>query len=150
VSSGCIRLTNDDIVDLYGRVQVGTRSWCFDAASWRRPGDQQSTPGRAGARAGEAGRAAEAPPPRAQAPRYRNPRAPAAAAKADTSSKRHDGARRARRSRRPLRSPRPPTSWRNKAGARLGRRAVVAADRSVAGMLPRRCSTQVPINRMAL
>ena len=25
VSSGCIRLTNDDIVDLYGRVQVGTR-----------------------------------------------------------------------------------------------------------------------------
>ncbi|HEY7297283.1 MAG TPA: L,D-transpeptidase [Xanthobacteraceae bacterium] len=25
VSSGCIRLTNDDIADLYGRVQVGTR-----------------------------------------------------------------------------------------------------------------------------
>lgn len=25
VSSGCIRLTNDDIVDLYGRVQVGAR-----------------------------------------------------------------------------------------------------------------------------
>jgi lipoprotein-anchoring transpeptidase ErfK/SrfK len=25
VSSGCIRLTNDDIMDLYGRVQVGTR-----------------------------------------------------------------------------------------------------------------------------
>jgi lipoprotein-anchoring transpeptidase ErfK/SrfK len=25
VSSGCIRLTNEDIVDLYGRVQVGTR-----------------------------------------------------------------------------------------------------------------------------
>ena len=25
VSSGCIRLTNDDIVDLHGRVQVGTR-----------------------------------------------------------------------------------------------------------------------------
>jgi hypothetical protein len=25
VSSGCIRLTNDDITDLYGRVQVGTR-----------------------------------------------------------------------------------------------------------------------------
>ncbi|MGC2220344.1 MAG: L,D-transpeptidase, partial [Pseudolabrys sp.] len=25
VSSGCVRLTNEDIVDLYGRVQVGTR-----------------------------------------------------------------------------------------------------------------------------
>ncbi len=25
VSSGCIRLTNDDVVDLYGRVRVGTR-----------------------------------------------------------------------------------------------------------------------------
>jgi len=25
VSSGCIRLTNDDIQDLYSRVQVGTR-----------------------------------------------------------------------------------------------------------------------------
>ena len=25
VSSGCIRLTNDDVTDLYGRVQVGTR-----------------------------------------------------------------------------------------------------------------------------
>jgi lipoprotein-anchoring transpeptidase ErfK/SrfK len=25
VSSGCIRLTNDDIADLYSRVQVGTR-----------------------------------------------------------------------------------------------------------------------------
>jgi hypothetical protein len=25
VSSGCIRLTNEDISDLYGRVQVGTR-----------------------------------------------------------------------------------------------------------------------------
>jgi lipoprotein-anchoring transpeptidase ErfK/SrfK len=25
VSSGCIRLTNEDIIDLYGRVQVGTR-----------------------------------------------------------------------------------------------------------------------------
>jgi lipoprotein-anchoring transpeptidase ErfK/SrfK len=25
VSSGCIRLTNDDVTDLFGRVQVGTR-----------------------------------------------------------------------------------------------------------------------------
>jgi hypothetical protein len=25
VSSGCIRLTNEDVADLYGRVQVGTR-----------------------------------------------------------------------------------------------------------------------------
>jgi lipoprotein-anchoring transpeptidase ErfK/SrfK len=25
VSSGCIRMTNDDVVDLYGRVKVGTR-----------------------------------------------------------------------------------------------------------------------------
>ena len=25
MSSGCIRLTNEDITDLYGRIQVGTR-----------------------------------------------------------------------------------------------------------------------------
>ena len=25
VSSGCIRMTNDDVVDLYNRVKVGTR-----------------------------------------------------------------------------------------------------------------------------
>jgi lipoprotein-anchoring transpeptidase ErfK/SrfK len=25
VSSGCIRMTNDDVVDLYDRVKVGTR-----------------------------------------------------------------------------------------------------------------------------
>ena len=25
VSSGCIRMTNDDVVDLYNRVRVGTR-----------------------------------------------------------------------------------------------------------------------------
>jgi lipoprotein-anchoring transpeptidase ErfK/SrfK len=25
VSSGCIRLTNEDVIDLYGRVGVGTR-----------------------------------------------------------------------------------------------------------------------------
>ena len=25
VSSGCFRLTNDDVTDLYGRVRVGTR-----------------------------------------------------------------------------------------------------------------------------
>jgi lipoprotein-anchoring transpeptidase ErfK/SrfK len=25
VSSGCIRLTNDDVIDLFGRVQVGTK-----------------------------------------------------------------------------------------------------------------------------
>jgi L,D-transpeptidase catalytic domain len=25
VSSGCIRLTNDDVVDLYSRVNVGTK-----------------------------------------------------------------------------------------------------------------------------
>jgi lipoprotein-anchoring transpeptidase ErfK/SrfK len=25
VSSGCIRMTNDDVVDLYQRVQIGTR-----------------------------------------------------------------------------------------------------------------------------
>ena len=25
VSSGCIRLTNDDVTDLFGRVRVGTR-----------------------------------------------------------------------------------------------------------------------------
>jgi lipoprotein-anchoring transpeptidase ErfK/SrfK len=25
VSSGCIRMTNDDVIDLYNRVRVGTR-----------------------------------------------------------------------------------------------------------------------------
>jgi len=25
VSSGCIRMLNDDVVDLYGRVRIGTR-----------------------------------------------------------------------------------------------------------------------------
>jgi lipoprotein-anchoring transpeptidase ErfK/SrfK len=33
VSSGCIRLTNDDIADLYGRIQVGTRVVVLPAKS---------------------------------------------------------------------------------------------------------------------
>ena len=34
ISSGCIRMTNEDVIDLYNRVKVGThRWWC-----WRRAG----------------------------------------------------------------------------------------------------------------
>ena len=28
VSSGCIRLTNEDVEDLYSRVQIGAKVWC--------------------------------------------------------------------------------------------------------------------------
>jgi lipoprotein-anchoring transpeptidase ErfK/SrfK len=52
VSSGCIRLANDDIVDLYGRVQVGTRVVVLPAT----PPDsvQAATPARS----------TDSPPPR--------------------------------------------------------------------------------------
>jgi lipoprotein-anchoring transpeptidase ErfK/SrfK len=40
VSSGCIRLTNEDIVDLYGRVQVGTRVVVLPGTQ---PGSVQAT-----------------------------------------------------------------------------------------------------------
>lgn len=29
VSSGCIRMMNQDIIDLYNRVRSDPRSWCF-------------------------------------------------------------------------------------------------------------------------
>jgi lipoprotein-anchoring transpeptidase ErfK/SrfK len=101
VSSGCIRLTNDDIMDLYGRVQVGTRVVVL-------PGKQQ--PG--SVQAGPTPRPTESAPPRprpkpavaekpaaASAPGSPPPAlpaqsspAPAAAAKADTPSKVPTGA----------------------------------------------------------
>ena len=37
VSSGCIRLTNDDVVDLYERVKVGAKVIVLPAAAARRP-----------------------------------------------------------------------------------------------------------------
>ena len=37
VSSGCIRLTNDDIVDLYDRVKVGAKVIVLPSAATRRP-----------------------------------------------------------------------------------------------------------------
>jgi lipoprotein-anchoring transpeptidase ErfK/SrfK len=40
VSSGCIRLTNDDIVDLYGRIHIGTRVVVLPGAQ---PGSVQAT-----------------------------------------------------------------------------------------------------------
>jgi lipoprotein-anchoring transpeptidase ErfK/SrfK len=40
VSSGCIRLTNEDIADLYGQVQVGTRVVVLPGTS---PGSAQAT-----------------------------------------------------------------------------------------------------------
>ena len=38
VSSGCIRLTNDDVADLYGRVNVGTKVVVMPASGHRRAG----------------------------------------------------------------------------------------------------------------
>jgi lipoprotein-anchoring transpeptidase ErfK/SrfK len=52
VSSGCIRLANDDIVDLYGRVQVGTRVVVLPAT----PPDS--------VQAATTARSADSPPPR--------------------------------------------------------------------------------------
>jgi lipoprotein-anchoring transpeptidase ErfK/SrfK len=70
VSSGCIRLTNDDIVDLYGRVHIGTRVVVLPG---RQPGSFQAT---ASPRPKE-----PAPPPRPKAAAAEKPAAtPAAAA----------------------------------------------------------------------
>ena len=37
VSAGCIRLTNEDVSDLYNRVPVGAKWWCCPRAASRRP-----------------------------------------------------------------------------------------------------------------
>jgi lipoprotein-anchoring transpeptidase ErfK/SrfK len=72
VSSGCIRLTNDDITDLYGRVQVGTRvvvlpgtqPGAVQAATNPRPVEPTSRPrAKAGAAEKPAARASAAPAP---------------------------------------------------------------------------------------
>jgi lipoprotein-anchoring transpeptidase ErfK/SrfK len=57
VSSGCIRLTNDDVTDLYGRVQVGTRVVVLKAT----PPDS--------VRATKTGRSTESAPPPRQRPK---------------------------------------------------------------------------------
>jgi len=57
VSSGCIRLTNDDITDLYGRVQVGARVVVLKAT----PPDS--------VRATTTGRSTESAPPPRQRPK---------------------------------------------------------------------------------
>jgi lipoprotein-anchoring transpeptidase ErfK/SrfK len=54
VSSGCIRLTNDDVADLYGRVQVGTRVVVLSAT----PPDSVA--------ATTTARSTDSPPPRAR------------------------------------------------------------------------------------
>jgi hypothetical protein len=94
VSSGCIRLTNDDIVDLYGRVQVGTRVVVLPSTQ---PGAVQATTSprpvepapRARAKAGAAEKPAAA---RAPAALPQSAPALAAPAKADTPSKDTTGA----------------------------------------------------------
>ncbi|MDP1585392.1 MAG: L,D-transpeptidase [Bradyrhizobium sp.] len=48
VSSGCIRLTNEDVVDLYGRVKVGAKVIVLPATAARRP--SQGVPPDAAAR----------------------------------------------------------------------------------------------------
>jgi lipoprotein-anchoring transpeptidase ErfK/SrfK len=46
LSSGCIRLTNEDVTDLYGRVQVGTRVVVLPGAHQSLPRQtQQRRPG---------------------------------------------------------------------------------------------------------
>ncbi len=51
VSSGCIRLTNDDVVDLYERVKVGAKVIVLPAAATHRP--SQGTPPDAASRSPE-------------------------------------------------------------------------------------------------
>ena len=46
VSSGCIRLTNDDVVDLYERVKVGAKVIVLPATAARQPSDPASPPNR--------------------------------------------------------------------------------------------------------
>jgi len=50
VSSGCIRLTNEDIIDLYGRIRVGTRVVVLPAKAMAAigPSRSYSAPGRPG------------------------------------------------------------------------------------------------------
>ena len=52
VSSGCIRLTNTDVEDLYGRVTVGTRSSCCRAARAKSNGWRLNRPQACGNRFG--------------------------------------------------------------------------------------------------
>ena len=68
VSSGCIRLTNEDIADLYGRVQVGTRVVVLPAT----PPDS--------IRATTTGRSTESAPPPRQRPKAPTAEKPAATA----------------------------------------------------------------------
>lgn len=51
VSSGCIRLTNEDVVDLYGRVKVGAKVIVLPATAASRP--SQGTPRDAAVRSPE-------------------------------------------------------------------------------------------------
>ncbi|TDL81661.1 L,D-transpeptidase [Palleronia sediminis] len=37
VSSGCIRLTNDDVIELYPRVNIGATVKVYDAIPWDKP-----------------------------------------------------------------------------------------------------------------
>ena len=46
VSSGCIRLTNDDVTDLYERVKVGAKVIVLPASATRRPSDPASSSNR--------------------------------------------------------------------------------------------------------
>ena len=85
VSSGCIRLTNDDITDLYGRVQVGTRVVVLPG---KQPDSMQTTttngrpaesPPRPRPKAATAEKPAVSPAPNAPPPAASPPVAPAQA-----------------------------------------------------------------------
>jgi hypothetical protein len=80
VSSGCIRLTNEDITDLYGRVRVGTRVVVLPAQDSSAPRQRQRP------RDAVAEKSSVAPPPKSP-PQTSSPQAsPAAASSAQNSS----------------------------------------------------------------
>ena len=80
VSSGCIRLTNEDITDLYGRVRVGTRVVVLPAQDSSAPRQRQRP------RDAVAEKSSVAPPPKSP-PQTSSPQAsPAAASPAQNSS----------------------------------------------------------------
>jgi len=89
VSSGCIRLTNEDITDLYGRVQVGTRVVVLPGTA---PGSAQATaspkpaqPSKPRPKAASAEKPAAAPAP-APSGTQQGSSAPAPTAKSDSTT----------------------------------------------------------------
>ncbi len=85
VSSGCIRLTNEDITDLYSRVQVGTRVVVL-------PGKEPSVPPRLRPKAAAAEKPAATPAPNGLPQVSSPPASPAPASQGQTSTVRNEAA----------------------------------------------------------